>query len=82
MSKKNYENLALSSNGFLFDAMTGNTYTLNSSGTVILQELINGHDIDSVTQTVVDKFDVNEAVIRRDILQLLQQMKKLNLIIE
>ena len=33
-----YENLALSENGFLFDALTGNTFSLNKSGSFLLRE--------------------------------------------
>ena len=72
-----YKNLALSENGFLFDSRTGNTFSLNSTGTFLLQELIRGSHPDELVERVTEKFDVSDNEASRDVEQFLFRLKEL-----
>lgn len=65
MKNKRWGNLALSSNGFLFDAKTGCTYTLNKTGTFILKCLIEGASSSDLVEKLTENFDVPAAVATR-----------------
>lgn len=75
-----FENLALSESGFLFDAVNGNTYTLNTTGRLILRELISGADQESIIGRVVKKFDVTPETARRDTERFFQQLKEMKIV--
>jgi len=72
-----YENLALSENGFLFDARTGNTFSLNKTGSFLLREMINGASPEELVDRMIEKFDVDFKVASRDVEQFLFRLKDL-----
>ena len=74
-----FENLALSDNGFLFDAQTGNTFSLNRTGTFVLRQLIDGAALDGIAAMVIDAFDVDAETANRDVEQFLFRLKELGL---
>ena len=80
MEEYNFNNLALSENGFLFDAITGNTFTLNISGKMILQGLIHGSTIESIVTNLLDAFEVTEEVAKNDTDRFIHQMETLGVI--
>ncbi len=74
------ENLALSENGFLFDARTGNTYTLNCTGAMLLRELIDGTSEEHLADRLIEKFDVASDVADHDVEQFLFRLKDLGVV--
>ena len=74
-----FENLALSENGFLFDSRTGNTYSLNQTGTFILRKLIDGELPERLLKLLGSDFDIAEEVAERDIEQFLFRLKDLKI---
>jgi Coenzyme PQQ synthesis protein D (PqqD) len=74
-----FENLALSENGFLFDSRTGNTYSLNQTGTFLLRKIIDGELPERLLKLLGDDFDVAEQVAERDIEQFLFRLKDLKI---
>ena len=75
-------NLALSESGFLFDARTGNTYSLNPTGTQILRALIDGVGREDLPARMAEIFETEPAVVARDIEQFLLHIKELGLLAE
>ncbi|MFC1833439.1 PqqD family protein [Thermodesulfobacteriota bacterium] len=67
MADKRYANLALSENGFLFDTTTGHTYSLNKTGTCILESLIHGQPSPQIIDKLIKRFDVSVEEARRDV---------------
>jgi len=53
------KNIAISDNGFVFDAATGESFSLNPIGLEILNLLKNGLDDDGVKNKITDKYDVD-----------------------
>ncbi|MCP4135839.1 MAG: PqqD family protein [bacterium] len=75
-----YANLALSENGFLFDALTGNTFSLNKTGKLILQGLIKGESRDQLTADIIDRFEITEDIAHKDIQQFIHHLKEMGVI--
>jgi len=75
-----FSNLALSENGFLFDARTGNTYSLNKTGTHILRALIDGVDVNDLPARLEQSFETDPAVLSRDLEQFLFRLKDLGVL--
>jgi PqqD family protein of HPr-rel-A system len=76
------EHLALSESGFLFDARTGSTYSLNRTGTFILRELIAGTAAGKLAERLNETFEVDAETAARDVEQLLFRLKFLGVIPE
>lgn len=74
-----YRNLGLSENGFLFDSRTGSTFSLNSTGTFLLQELIKGTEPGGLPDKLRGKFDVSQVEAKRDVEQFLFRLKDLRI---
>lgn len=72
--------LALSDNGFLFDTRTGSTYSLNSTGTFLLRQLMAGTPPASLADALIDQFEVDREVAERDAAQFLFRLGDLQLI--
>jgi PqqD family protein of HPr-rel-A system len=78
-SNERLKNLALSDTGFLFDPTTGNTYTLNETGILVLNELKSGKSKSEIVQLLVRDYEVEEDEATRDITDLLIQLQELGL---
>lgn len=74
-----YANLALSESGFLFDALTGHTYTLNQTGKVVLQGVMNGMAAEQIVVAIQERFDVPVNIAQKDVQEFIHQLKELNL---
>jgi len=75
-----YSHLALSENGFLFDSRTGNTYTLNRTGTFLLRKLIDGATMESLSGLLMETYEVDEDTAKSDIQQFLFRLKDLRVL--
>ncbi|MBM4167034.1 MAG: PqqD family protein [Ignavibacteria bacterium] len=60
------EEMTLTNNGFLFDHVTGLTYTLNSTGGFILKKIIDGNKPNEIIAELTQSFDVNDSTARND----------------
>ena len=77
---QNNSHLALSDNGFLFDTITGLSFTLNRVGTVVLKELIAGKDAETISDKLVDIFEVSFDTALNDTEQFIDIVKGLGLV--
>jgi len=55
------KSVAISDNGFVFDASTGESYSLNPVGLEILRYLKNGMSEDDIKRKILEKYDVDES---------------------
>jgi PqqD family protein of HPr-rel-A system len=63
------QRLALSDSGFVFDPMTGNSFTVNATGLAILRHLQKGAGRDELLQTLQEEFEVDPVVAERDVIE-------------
>ncbi len=61
--------LALSDSGFVFDPVTGNSFTVNTSGLSILRLLQKTEDWRDIINTLQADFEVSYPVAERDVLE-------------
>ncbi|MDD4964154.1 MAG: PqqD family protein [Gallionella sp.] len=61
--------LALSDSGFVFDPVTGNSFTVNTSGLSILRLLQKTEDWTDIIATLQAEFEVSYSVAERDVLE-------------
>lgn len=74
------ESIAISENGFVFDASTGDSFQVNNIGTAILG-LIRSHKSDSEIKTeLLELFDVDEIVLEKDLFDFLAVLRQHNII--
>jgi len=75
-------NLAISDNGFLFLSTTGETFTVNEIGKIILKDLKNGNDFKTISDKIINEYEVEEKILERDLEDFFNQLNTYNLIEE
>jgi hypothetical protein len=61
--------MAISDNGFVFDPVTGNSFTLNATGLALLRILRLHRNLDSVLEAVATEYEVPASEAERDVLE-------------
>ena len=51
--------LAVNESGFVFDPLTGHTFTLNDTGIAVLQRLKDGSSPDAVADDIMELFELD-----------------------
>lgn len=77
MDVRRLKDLALSESGFVFDPYGGQTYSLNLTGRVILEELRRGTPLDRIEAVLRDAFEVEAGHdVARDVRDFLLQARE------
>jgi PqqD family protein of HPr-rel-A system len=71
--------LALNPDGFAFDPTTGESYTLNDTGLVVLEGLQEGLTEEEVAARLVERFEVTEEEASRDVDDFLDHLRTFRL---
>lgn len=61
--------LAVSESGFVFDPVSGNSFTVNETGLAIIRVLQHDRDLQSITELLQREFDVKLRELERDLLE-------------
>jgi hypothetical protein len=61
--------LAISESGFVFDPATGNSFTINETGLLILRALQAQQDIDLIAARLVSEYDIDARDLERDLIE-------------
>lgn len=72
--------IALSENGFVFNAETGESFALNPAGLTLLQLLREGKSEAELLHQMLDEFDTTREIAERDIHDFIQSLVRLQLI--
>jgi PqqD family protein of HPr-rel-A system len=72
--------LALNPDGFAFDPTTGESFTLNATGLLILEGLREGASPGELIRRLTEKFDVPEGDASRDVDDFLDHLRTLRLV--
>ena len=59
--------LAVSESGFVFDPVTGNSFTANDSGLVLIKLLQEDMNIEDVVSSLTSRFEVESREAERDV---------------
>jgi hypothetical protein len=74
-----FQSLTVSQDGFAFDTTTGESFTLNGCGNLILELLKNGENREQIANLLADKFGIGRNMAERDIADFFQQFHILGL---
>jgi len=67
--------LALNEDGFAFDPATGDSYTLNPTGLMVVRGLRDGRTAEDVTQTLAEEHDLAPEDAERDVDDFLHRLR-------
>lgn len=76
------QSIAISDNGFIFNPITGDTFTLNDSGIQILTMLKSGKSKDEIKEMLLSEYEVDELVLERYLQDFISDLKRNNLLLE
>ena len=68
--------LAVSESGFIFDPVTGHSYTANATGLRILELLKSGKNEEEIRTMLLEEFEASEDEVSVDISDFIENLKK------
>ncbi len=80
MNIEKLNNLAISDSGFIFDPATGNSYTTNETGLLILNTIRKGENPSFISDLLTEEYDVSKEEAEHDVMNILEQLRSNNLI--
>lgn len=72
---KTLERLAVSESGFVFDPLSGHSFTVNETGLAILRMLQRGSRVDELRRRLASEYDVEHSTLDRDLLEFLGSLR-------
>ena len=72
--------LAINEEGFIFDPVTGNSFTTNQMGLWILKRLKEGKQVSDILAEMIEQFDVDAETAERDLTDFVEQLRHYKLI--
>ncbi|MFC0263142.1 PqqD family protein [Fontibacter flavus] len=73
------KNIAISDSGFVFDPMSGESFSLNPIGLEIIQLIKNDHTHQEVSQAILEKYEVDQETFDRYFYDFIATLKQFNL---
>lgn len=67
--------LALSESGFVFDPISGQSFSMNDTGLVILRLAQHQDDIEQLTEQLLEQFDAGSVEIKRDVQDFIHRLQ-------
>lgn len=74
------QNLAINESGFIFDPITGITYTVNEVGRFILEQLKQGASTEKIVKAIGDEFESENKDVYRHTLEFVHHLTENGLI--
>ncbi len=72
--------LAINEEGFIFDPITGNSFTTNQVGLWILERLKKGKKEEEILAEMLEYFEVDPETAERDLTDFIEQLRNYKLI--
>lgn len=73
------ENIAVSENGFIFNPLTGDSFSVNETGVFIIQKMKEGKNEESILKNLMDEYDLDTYTAERDLNDFLSMLKSYQL---
>ncbi len=71
-----FKRLALSDSGFVFDPVTGKSYTVNDTGIWLIKQLQKNPNLDALHSQILREFEGEATVIERNVMEFLEQIRQ------
>jgi len=72
--------LAINEEGFIFDPYAGNSYTVNKTGILILNELKEGKTEEEIAKKISEEFGIEFNESQRDVVDFIEQLRLFSLL--
>lgn len=69
------EEIKISDNGFVFNAHTGESFSLNPMGLEIIKMIAANCDFDELKKTILEKYDVDDLTFEKDFYEFSTMLK-------
>jgi hypothetical protein len=73
------KNIALSDSGFIFNPSTGDSYSANPIGQLIIRELQNGKSDEEISQSIVEEYMIDSSTVEKDLYDFKNMLKNYKL---
>ncbi|MDD3787206.1 MAG: PqqD family protein [Petrimonas sp.] len=73
------KNIAISENGFIFNPLTGDSFSVNQTGVFVLQQLKNGESNETVLKALQDEYELDAHTAEKDLNDFLDMLKSYQL---
>jgi len=80
MDMKLKKNVAVSENGFVFNAARGESFTTNTIGTDILHLLQDGHSQEEIQAAILEEYEIDKATCEKDLYDFMKMLHQHNLL--
>jgi hypothetical protein len=70
-----FKRLALSDSGFVFDPVTGKSYTVNDTGFWLIKQLQKNSNLNALQTQITHEFNGDAKIIERNVMEFLEQIK-------
>ncbi|MDD3739469.1 MAG: PqqD family protein [Lentimicrobiaceae bacterium] len=74
------KNIAISENGFIFNPLTGDSFSVNETGVFILQKLKDGESEEKILRDLMDEYELDNYIAEKDMNDFLSMLKSYQLI--
>jgi hypothetical protein len=71
-----FKRLALSDSGFVFDPVTGKSYTVNETGFWLIKQLQKNSSLDALHAQIILEFEGEAKIIERNVVEFLEQIRQ------
>lgn len=73
------KNIAVSENGFIFNPMTGDSFSVNETGVFILQKLKESESEETILKLLMEEYDLDTYSAEKDLNDFLSMLKSYQL---
>ena len=74
------KNIAISENGFIFNPLTGDSFSVNETGVFILQKLKDGENEETIIRNLMDEYELDASTAEKDFNDFLSMLKSFQLV--
>jgi PqqD family protein of HPr-rel-A system len=79
-ARHSLDQLAISASGFVFDPVSGGTFTVNATGRALLEGLRDGLGLAELTTKLNERFATDDADLQRDVLEYVRTLRDVGLL--
>ena len=80
LNTEKLNNLAINETGFIFDPITGNSFTTNTIGIEIIEQLKKGREIQEISDYLLEEYDVGENELEQDVMDFVKNLQNFYLL--
>ncbi len=72
--------LAINDEGFIFDPLTGESFTVNRTGLFIIKKLKENKSEEEILEDMLNEFNVSKETAEKDLIDFIQKLKSYGLV--